>query len=267
MKIKINLFNKSFLLSLLAFSVIAAIIITSLYLDKNSIDPQNKESNVLIGVTEKDKIISLCVINFNPKGNAINFLPIPDNVWIDSGIVLQDLYNKNNISQLEKSIEELIGTKINRYLLLNIDTVAKINNQMGIFDYPVQFPFEYNNQTKSGYIQINGELVKAMFTYKGYDLLSVSLSSIGLSYLNTFISTYTKPQHIQRLMQIMSSNDIINDSHTNLDKKEITSYVEFLSKYDQLTQNTIELLGTYNQASSSTYFIPENTKSDKNIFK
>ncbi len=267
MKIKINLFNKSFLLSLLAFGLLAAIIITSLYLDTNAIDPQNKESNLLIGVTENDTILSLCVLNLNPKENTINFLPIPDNVWIDSGEILQGLYKKSNISSLKKTIEGLIGAKINRYLLLNIDTVSEINNQMGMFDYQVQFPFVHNNETKSGYLQINGDLVKTMFTYKGYDFRNVSLSKIGLSYLNTFIATYTKPEHIQKLTQIMSSNDFIKASHTNLDKKEITSYFEFLSKYSQFIKNTIELLGTYNQAASSTYFIPENTKSDKNIFK
>ena len=267
MRIKNNLFSKSFLFSFVAFALLATVIITSLYLDETAVDPKNKESNILIGLSEDNNILSLCVVHLDPKSNSIDFLPIPDNVWIENGVVLQKLYEKRNINNLENAIESIIGAKIDRYLVFTVDTIAELNNEMGVFDYQVQYPFVYKNETKAGYLHIDGNLTKAMFRYQGYDFLNASLSKIGYSYMNTFLSIYTKHNHIQKLTDIISSNSFLKKAHTNLKKNEMKEYCNILSQYSTLSQRTLELSGTYNQASSSTYFIPDNPKSEKNIFK
>ena len=266
MKIKFNLFSKSFLLSFLTFGLIAAIIITSLYLDANAIDPKNEETNMLVGITDENGILSICVLNFNPSSNSISFLPVPDNVWLENGIVLQNSYKTYDITNFKYSLEALIGTKINRYLLLSVDSVAEINDKMGAFDYQVQYPFAHDNEIQTGFLHIYGDMTKSMFSYN-YDFSKVSVSKIAFTYLNTFLATYAKPSHIQKLSDLLSSQSFISKTHTNLSKNEIKTYCEIFSQYSSFNNKTIELNGTYNQASSSIYFIPENTKSDKNIFK
>ena len=266
MKIKFNLFSKSFLLSFLTFGLIAAVIITSLYLDANAIDPKNEETNILLGITDENGILSICVINFNPSSNAISFLSVPDNVWMENGTVLQNLYKTYDISNFKNSLEALIGAKINRYLLLSVDSVAEINDKMGAFDYQVQYPFSYDNEIQTGFLHMNGDMTKSMFYYD-YDLSKVSVSKIAFTYFNTFLATYAKPSHIQKLSDYLSSQSFIAKSHTNLTKNEIKTYCEIFSQYGSFNHKTVELNGTYNQASSSIYFIPDNTKSDKNIFK
>lgn len=267
MKIKFNLFSKSFLLSFITFGLIAAIIIANLYLDANAVNPKVEESNVLIGVTDNNKLLSMTIINFVPDTNSISFLPIPDNVWIKNGIILQDLYDNHNISPLKSSLEDIIGAKINRYILFSLDSLAELNNEMGTFTLNAQYPFEHKGSIKAGSLQLDGELTKAMFLYDGYDMTNVSFSNIGFSYLNTFLATFAKPTHIQALTNILTSKSFLRKTDTNINKNEIKDYCELVSLYSSFSHRTIEINGTYNRTSSSTYFIPHNQQTDKNIFK
>lgn len=268
MKFNKKLFFKTFLLAFLTFGVLSVIIITSLYIDANAIDPLNEETTVLVGVTEKDILLSLCIINFDPENNTISYLPIPDNVWIDNSVVLQDQYNKRSISNLKNSLETLIGTKINRYILFSTDNLAALNNHMGQFPMNVQYQFEHNGEMKAGTLHMDGELVKSMFTYSKYDMTKVSMSDIGFAYLKTFLATFAKPSHIVKLSDIASDKSFIRDTNTNLSKKEILSYCQLLSQYTLIYQRTIELSGKYDtQPYSSTYFIPDTPQANKNIFK
>ena len=268
MKINFKLFSKTFLLAFLAFAVISGIIITSLYLDADAVDPLNKESNVLIGLTNDDSLLSLCILNFDPQNNSIKFLPIPDNVWIENGIVLQSLYKKHSISNLKISIETLIGAKINRYMILSMDDIVDLNNDMGQFSMTSPYPFEHNGEPKSGTLNINGEILRSMFTYSGYDMTQVSISNIGYSYLKTFIDIYTKPTHIGRLTETISDKSFINTIHTNIKRKEMEAYCNLLTNYSLMAPKKIEISGKYDtQPYSSTYFIPDNPKPEQNIFK
>lgn len=267
MKFKFNLFCKAFLLSFIAFGLIAAIIIANLYLDANAVNPKVAESNVLIGITDNNNLLSLVIVNFAPETKSIAFLPIPDNVWIKNGIILQDLYDKHNISSLKSSLEDISGARINRYLLFSVDSLAELINEMGTFTLNAQYPFEHKGSIKAGSLQLDGELTKAMFLYDGYDMTNVSFSNIGFSYLNTFLATFAKPTHIQALTNILTSKSFLRKIHTDISKNEMNDYCELLSLYNSFSQRTIEINGTYNRTSSSTYFIPHNQQTDKNIFK
>ena len=152
MKIKWKFFYKSFLLAFLTFAIISSIIITNLYLDANAVDPLHKESTVLLGITENDKLISLCVININPQNNSFSFLPIPENVWIENGQVLQNQYNKKDISEFNTSIRNLIGTKINRYIFITTNDLNEIFSNMGESPIKLTYKAFFDKYTKTPYI-------------------------------------------------------------------------------------------------------------------
>ena len=72
MKFNKKIFYKTFLLAFLTFGVLSAIILTSLYIDANAIDPLNEETTVLLGITNNDKVLSLCVVNFDVQIQITN---------------------------------------------------------------------------------------------------------------------------------------------------------------------------------------------------
>ena len=268
MKIKRKLFCKSFLLAFLVLSVLSAIIITSLYLNKNAIDPLHKESTILVGITDDNRVLSLCIIKFNPQNKTVTYLPIPDNVWTENGTVLQNQYNDRNISYLKSSIEELISTKINRYIMFSVDNLSEINNQMGYFTMNAQYSFEHKGELKAGTLHMDGELVSSMFLYSKYDMTKVSMSNIGFAYLKSFLATYGRPTYIEKLSDIISKRSFLRNTHTNISKKEMKAYCELLSQYTQMTVKTVELSGKYDtQPYSNIYFFPDTTEVNKNLLK
>ena len=78
MKVKSNLFLKSFAISFLIFFLIAAIVLTNLYMTRIAVDPENRESNILIGLTHNGEVVSLALLHCDPKDKTVTFLAIPD---------------------------------------------------------------------------------------------------------------------------------------------------------------------------------------------
>lgn len=268
MKIQFKLFIKSFLLSFIILSIVSAIIITSIYIDKSSIDPTEKESLILLGLTNNERVISLTMMHFDPKENEIKFLPVPDNTWINDNTILQDLYSNSDLEPLISNIELLTGARINRYLFLSVDALSSLTQRMGKISFYISNKFvnETNGSSYHGMCDLNGELVKTMFTYSGYDLSVVSISDISLSFLMTFLSESCSDLSISDL-----SNELLADSNslhvsTNLSSKEIGKYCELLSSYQTLAHTTLNLRGETHTNKSSKYFIPEKLTSDQNIF-
>ena len=267
MKIKSKLFYKSFFLSLAIFALVAGIILTSLFMDKVSVYPTKEESNVLVGITHNGEVISLSVINCDPKNSTIRFLSIPDNTLLSDGRVLQALYQKNNLSLMESTVERLIGAKIDRYLFFSAESVSALTNEIGSFDYLILYPFTYKNHEHLGFSFMNGELAYEMLTYDGYDMTKVSMASIGDSYLRSFLTTHAGPVTSDMIAKALVSNDISSGINTNLTNDEITEYCNFLAKYSSLNHESVYLEGQTHLTSSRLYFTPNTYHSDKNIFK
>ena len=89
MKTRSDIFFKSFFISLIVFSLIAALIISSMYIERAFVDPTKRESNIVIGITLDDDLLCLCVLNCDPKSKEVTYLPIPDNLILEDGKILQ----------------------------------------------------------------------------------------------------------------------------------------------------------------------------------
>lgn len=276
MKVKYQIFCKSFFLSFIIFAVIAGIVLTSFYVKVNKIDPVNNESNIMLGVVDNDKIVSLSVINLNPAEKTIKFLPIPDKTLLynNDNVLLQDLYNKNNTQNLQNVVEKLIGAKIDRYLFISVDGVANLTNQMLAKDNTqllcqILYKFSYNGAEYSSYCTIDrGEVAKAMFLSSSYSSSeNVSFSDVGIKFVQSLFSAYAKPSSAEKLANVLNSTELKNHINTNLNKKEINAYGDLLSKCDKYSLTVINISGKNISTSSSSYFVPDNINSDKNIFK
>lgn len=267
MKIGSKLFLKSFLLSFVVFALIAVIILTSLYIDKIVVDPLKRESNVMIGLEHEGKLLSLTVINCDPDSNSIKFLPIPDNTLLPNGTVLQETYKKDNVGDLRKTVEDMIGAKINRYLIISADTLRDITNDVGTFVCQIHYQFVYNGASCAGYHTMTGELAYQMFTYSEYDMTGVSFAEMGKSYMQDFLFKHATPTSAENISNALTSNHVFNSLTTNLSKNEISKYCSFLTKYATLSNITLALEGKTHLTSSKLYFTPANTKAENNIFK
>lgn len=267
MKLKLKLFFKSFLLSFVVFALLSGIIIGSMYMDLNSVEPSAKESTVLMGLTHQDKVICLTVVNMNPEKKSITFLPMPDNTLLDNNDLLQDLYNSNKTDSIVNAIERLIGTKINRHIFFSADAVSTLVNNVGTFKFLIPSPFKYNGSIHGGTCNMNGELAKAMFTYTDYDKKEFSYSEMGKSFLINFLSEQVNSKNASKITNTLADRSFTSSMITNISASEMNEYINYLCDYSSLSHKFVELKGTYQTTSKSKYFMPNEISSNKNIFK
>lgn len=264
MKTRSDIFFKSFFISLIVFSLIAALIISSMYIERAFVDPTKRESNIVIGITLDDDLLCLCVLNCNPKSKEVTYLPIPDNLILEDGRILQKSYNKKMPRSLLSTINDLSGAYINKYLFISIDGVTAINDKLGGFEFLIRYPFEYNGETQSGNTYMTGEMAKSMFSYNGYDMTKVSLSDMGLAYLTSLLSSFADSNS---LFVSLSDTYISSCINTDITEAEMLEYSKFFSKYGDMSHRFLELEGDKRPTSSNLYFIPQNYKTNKKIFK
>ena len=267
MKIKSELFKKSFLISLIVFAIISAIIMTNLYFESMIVDPTERKSNVLIGLTHNGDLISVALLHCNPKNNSITSLAIPDNTMLSNGNILQNLYSSGKPSALIDTIEDLTGAKVNRYLFITMDSLISLTEGVDKFEYLIRHPFVFNGNEYSGNVYMTGELAKAMFTYRNYDASKVSMADMGETFLYNFISTQSNSNNMEAVKSALIVNKSKLNLKTNLTDDEINAYCDFFANFSSITQNTVKLEGETMSSSTNTYFIPSTNKATKNIFK
>ena len=262
MKIKANLFFKSFILAFVIFSLISGVIITSLYIDVISIEPNSKETTVLLGITDKDSLLSLMVLNFKPQENRVTYVPIPDNTFTEDKDTIQESFN-GDFSSIENDIEDLIGTQIDRYVLFSVDALSDLTDNVGDFYFHIKVKFH----SYEGPNNMNGELTKLMFEYQGYDMSKTSISDIATDYFTSFMSQHGNNDSKDKLINSLSSKTFYDLINTDLSKEEMREYAILLSKYSSFTIKRLEIVGQIEKTSSEVFFRPNDFKVKENIFK
>lgn len=267
MKVKSDLLFKSFFISLVAFAIIAAIVIANLYFDRIAINPEGRESNILIGLVDGLDIISLTLVHCDPQNNSMIFLPIPDNTMLSDGKILQSLYTIGRPNQLIQSLENMTGAIVHRYILFSVDAMSDLVNSLGTFEYLVRYPFSFNNKEYSGNINMSGDIAKGMFTYRYYDKNRVSMSLMGEAFMQSFLSKYGNGSNSTKISDSIIKSAEKYRVNTDLTNEEIIKYSTFVSNFSLLAKQSISIAGESKTGSSITYFVPDNYKTNKNIFK
>lgn len=252
-------FLRSFLISTLIFSIIAALTITCAYFAAVAVDPQNKKEMLLVAFADDNgDMISITAVKTDPKANAVELVPIPDNTILRDETVLQSLYKDHGIERICSEVEALISDSISRYLVFTPEKLSSLVEAMGEFEYSINYPFEYKNEELAGTVLINGDMVSSMLSYKEYDLTSVSYSKIGSSFLQSFLSKYANDECAELLLKSIVSGGYCESKYTNVSEAEMKDFVALFSRYSSMAHRTTELEGEYNITSARIYFVPKN---------
>ena len=268
MKTGAKAFIRSFIISFIAFSVLAALILTVAFFATNSIDPTKSVTYLLIGaLDENEDVFSLSVLRVDPNESSVSFLAIPDNTLLQENTVLQSLYDQKNIIPLKKALEDLLCVRISRYVFFRSDKIGKMINIVGDFEYSINYPFLSGENELVGTVLMNGEMAKNMFSYHGYDMRTASLAEIGLSFMQGVLSKYAEPNNVERLLNAVLDDGFCSSQYTNLTEEELRQYAKALTNYPSMTHRSVSLEGVYNETSARRYFVPQSIRSDKNIFE
>lgn len=268
MKIRSKLFLKSFLLSLVIFVLLAGIIITSLYIDKTALVPTERESTLLLGLIDGDSVVSLMLICARPQSSTLTLLPIPDYTLVN-GKILQEQYTRGNADTILESLSGIVGRNIDRYMLISADALEASVNTIGAFTHFIQYQFDHSGKTYGGtYTQMNGELVRSMLTYDGYNKKTVSVSELCAGFFETFMTKHISESRLGRIQTILTDSIASGSTDTDLTESELAQYCELFSKYQTLTHTRLALSGKIDGVSAErNYFIPDTLSSEHDIFE
>lgn len=267
MKIKSKLFLKSFFLSFAAFAAVAVIIITNAYMNKMAVDPQNKESVILLGVSDGYSIISLALVDIDPISKTISFCNVEDNTVISNGVLLQNMYSEKSVSEMISTLSKIVGVRIDRYALLSPSAVGELTDCLDGVNYLIPYKFEFDGKSYSGNSVMSGEVVSAMLSYGGYSK-EVSVSDMACSYLRSYAVRYSElSSRIDEIHDVLHRLSTENSIDTNLTDSEMREYCEIFADYSSFAHKNVSIAGSKQETSSNVFFIPSTLHSPSNIFK
>ncbi|MGC8971004.1 MAG: LCP family protein [bacterium] len=192
---------------------------------------------------------TIMVFHVDCKGKKINGISIPRDTIVNiprhGESKINAAYHIGGVPLAIEVIEDLLGIKIDYYVLLDPDTFKRIVDAIGGVEIYVEKDMRYKDSwgnlyidLKKGYQRLNGVQAEGYVRFR-YD----SLGDIGRierqqKFLYALLSQVTKPNMIVRVPTLIQ--ELSKYIHTNLPVSEMISLVTFFVR----ERNTIQLKTT-----------------------
>lgn len=232
------------------------------------------------------------LVHFNSETNKVKVASIPRDTrveWTDEqirkGKELSGYYTEvsklnemtvfsgiENIRDFTiKQMENLMGVKVDNYVLVTIDAFRKIVDAVGGVEVDVPMAMNYEDPYQDLYIHLDkgpqvldGEHAEMLVRFrKGYNGTGYADGDVGRIktqqlFLEAFAKKVMSPEIILRLPQIISA--VASSVETDIPLSEIGQYYGYIKKFDlaNLEFGTIPGEGKY--VGGVSYFIPNLTE-------
>lgn len=229
----------------------------------------NGEGSDLWNGTRTDTII---LMNVDPKTKTVNAISIPrdSKVYLagDGGIQkINAAHAIGGIDMTIKTIEETLGVKIDRYIMVHDDAVKELVNALGGVDIYVEKNMHYNDYSgnlhidlKKGDNHLDGEEAVGYLRFRHDALGDIGRTQRQQWFLKGVLEKLKQPQTIAKIPDIISvANKYIK---TNMSMYEMSQYAA-LAKHFDIDKIEIALLpGAPNKKGYTSYWIldPEKTQ-------
>ena len=232
------------------------------------VDSNGADSDLWVG-TRTDTII---LLNVDPRTKTLNAISIPrdSKVYLPKGMGIQKVNAAHAIGGVEmtvKTIENTLGVKVDKYIMVHDDAVRAIVDAIGGVDIFVEKNMKYNDYT--GKLHIN--FTKGHHKLTGNDVVEYlrfrhdALGDIGRTqrqqwFLRGLLASLQKPETITKIPKIVSvANKYIK---TDMSVYEMTQYASLAKGFDMDNIEIAMLPGTPNKQGYISYWIldPEKTQ-------
>ena len=232
------------------------------------VDSNGADSDLWVG-TRTDTII---LLNVDPRTKTLNAISIPrdSKVYLPKGMGVQKINAAHAIGGVEmtvKTIENTLGVKVDKYIMVHDDAVRAIVDAIGGVDIFVEKNMKYNDYT--GKLHIN--FTKGHHKLTGSDVVEYlrfrhdALGDIGRTqrqqwFLRGLLASLQKPETITKIPKIVSvANKYIK---TDMSVYEMTQYASLAKGFDMDNIEIAMLPGSPNKQGYISYWIldPEKTQ-------
>ncbi len=222
---------------------------------------------------------SILLVGVSHKAKEFVFTSIEPNTLIDSSILpelygnttvcLSDIYYQYGHEAFIRSVEKLIGLKIDRYAYINLDEFPKIIDTIDGVDFKVPCDMKYDDNKgqlhiniKAGKQTLNGEKALQVLRFNKYEGMENSRLDTTISLAKALMEKISSVTFITRadaIFEIVENMIFTNFSAGDLiaQKRTILSYNDSESNYDSVT---VELVGNYTTINDRLCFIPDKNR-------
>ncbi len=185
----------------------------------------NKRQNILIlGVdangNDTDKFIgtrsdTILLMNIDPASHSINAISIPrdSKVYLADDKGVQKINHAHALGGVEltkKTIEETLGVKIDRYIVVNTDGVRKLVDTIGGIPVFVEKPLNYDDYAgrlhihlSKGLHVLNGEQAEGFLRFRHDGLGDIGRTSRQQWFLKSLLDTLQSPTIIPKIPEAL----------------------------------------------------------------
>ncbi|MDF2596825.1 MAG: cell envelope-related transcriptional attenuator [Clostridia bacterium] len=259
--------------------------------DKEQEDEDNKQivSNInqtiaVFGIDEdQTRTDVIFVVNFNSKTNKVKLVSIPRDTKVDwtdaqrnklqeykgSTVYTSKINEMTAYGGMENirdftidEIENMIGSKVDNYIIVNLDAFRKIVDAIDGVEVDVPQRMQYTDNAQGLYIDLSpglqvldGDKAEQLVRYRQYLNGDVDRIQVQQLFLKAFAQKVMSPQMLPKIPQIVPI--IFSSIKTDVSLTEVSKYYPFLQSFNMnyLSFNTIPGEGRYEGGVS--YFFPD----------
>ena len=242
----------------------------------------NKRRNILLlGVDsngegtdpwEGTRTDTIILLNVDPRTKSLNALSIPR----DSKVFLPDDHGVQKINAAHaiggigmtiRTIEETLGVKIDRYIMVHDEAVKEIVDALGGVDIYVEKNMHYNDYSgklfinlKKGPNHLSGKEVIGYLRFRHDPMGDIGRTQRQQWFLRGMMEALKKPETITKLPEII--NVASKYIKTNMSFYELSQYAGFAKHLDMDKIEVAMLPGAPNKKGYISYWIldPEKTQ-------
>lgn len=231
------------------------------------VDSNGADSDLWVG-TRTDTII---LMNIDPKTKTVNAISIPrdSKVYLPNGMTqkINAAHAIGGIKMTIKTIEDTLGVKIDRYIMLHDEGVRAITDALGGVDIYVEKNMKYDDY--AGKLHIN--LTKGQHRLTGNDVVEYlrfrhdAMGDIGRTkrqqwFLRGLLADLKKPETLIKIPKIVSVTS--KYVKTDMSPYEMTQYAGLATHFDMDNIEIAMLPGGPNKQGYISYWIldPESTQ-------
>lgn len=232
------------------------------------VDSNGADSDLWVG-TRTDTIV---LLNIDPRSKSLNAISIPrdSKVYLPKNMGIQKINAAHAIGGIDmtiKTIEDTLGVKVDRYIMVHDEAVRKIVEALGGIDIYVEKNMHYNDY--SGNLHIN--LTKGDHHLDADEAIGYlrfrhdAMGDIGRTqrqqwFLRGLLQEMQKPQTIAKIPQILSiAKEYVK---TDMSLYEMSQYAALAKHFDIDNIEIATLPGAPNKKGYTSYWVldPEKTQ-------
>ncbi len=229
--------------------------------------------NVLVLATDKGRLLTdtVMVANVNTHTKSLNLMSIPRDtrITLDSGsnVKLNSVYQREDEDKrpnlVKKKIEELIGLKLDYYVVIHPEGFRNVIDALGGVDFYVPQNMHYEDPSQDLYIHLNegmqhmdGNMAEQYVRYRsGYANADLGRIHAQQEFLKALYEQKLNAKTIAKLPTIYSQ--VKDDFKTNIGLSDISRLAKTLYNFNDATLNAYQLPSTPQYIGGASYMVPD----------